>query len=294
MKKRAIGKLCVLAGASFIFMGLTAACDFFDFLEEDDYFIPGSTSAEAAEVDQGEEYRVNLVNSQDDHWYEITTTNDGFWDRVQISITDVYLDMRVELHVYDSEMNRIINTARPGNAGANLIENFATTGGLYYVRVTNDYYRYPRTGPYTIKIENLDANDQYEPNDTHGDAYDLGQLPVDDPVSGSIVYMSFNYGTSTYSGDWDWFKYEAISDEDIVVHVSHVSDDLRIAAEFRTPGNTHLTTLRADNQGQTGNFTLTGAQSGQVIYMGVRGERVSTTDQRATRGDYTFTISQDP
>lgn len=294
MQRLSIGRLCVLVGVFLLVMGMMVGCDFFNLLDGDEYFIPGSTSAEAAEIEQGEIYHVNLVNSRDDHWYKIETSNDGIWDRVQISITDVHLEMRVELHVYDSEMNSIISTARPGNAGANLVEDFATTGGTYLVRVTNDYYRYPSTGPYKIQIANKDANDQYEPNDTHAEAYDLGQLPVTDTVSGSIVHMSFSYGTSTYTGDWDWFKFEAINDEDIVVHVSQVSDDLRIAAEFRTPGNTHLTTLRADNRGQTGNFTLTGAQSGQILYMGVRGERVSSSDQRATRGDYSFTISQDP
>ncbi|TVQ26523.1 MAG: hypothetical protein EA383_05295 [Spirochaetaceae bacterium] len=250
-------------------------------------FAGGTSRETAVAIDLDERYSVRLQDTGDEHWFKMTTANDGVWDRIEVDVNEVGSGIRASLRVVDSDGVEVAS-ADAVNVGARVLLTHNTLGGTYYICITD--YAGTGTGAYSLRVRNLDVNSTPgEPNDTHAEAYNLDEFPVLD-ISGTIVHMVYHHTTDTYSGDWDWFKFTTWSDSDISFQVS-VSESLRFGLELRDPSNLLLGRFQAASPGQTGNIFITSVSAGQELYIGIYGHRISSSDQTATHGDYTLSIT---
>ncbi len=217
-----------------------------------------------------------LVSGDEEDWFKVTTENDGIWDYVQFDVTDVDDDLEVRFAVFNIDGNEVF-AVNSGDRGANLRHTLATRGGVYYIRVTSRWGSVGN-GEYTLGVQNLDANDQYEPNDSRNEAYDLGLLPISD-INGMIIWTP---------GDEDWFKFQTDSDDPFTITVSDVGDDLQVNLRIEDePGNSH--TINSGSQGadvviSSDNMTYISPESGKTFYVRVQGRF------NGHRGPYTLSI----
>ena len=293
--KLVFGKTIGFSLAAVITVVLVGSCELLQDAVSDPSFTPGNSASDAAQIDRDTSYTVTLESANDNHWFKFDTDPeyDGAWDRVEVRVSDVGgSGVRISLLVQDSEGENRINSTAP-NDGANITRDYATPGGTYYVRVTN--YWQSGTGPYTLTVRNLDMVDEYEPNDTFETAYDLGTLPATD-INATIVTMSYNYVNGEYSGDFDWYKFETISENDLVVSFTNVSDTLRVGFRLYDDNRSPITDpFQYYNLGQSVQITFDDGipPAGTVMYLKVFGSIQSSTHATPSRGDYTLSITQE-
>ena len=277
-----------LTAAAVAALAMLASCEALAGLVEGSYFQPGSSRSNAARIELDETYTVHLADANDEHWFRVQTGNDGVWDQVRYSVTDVDGNVRAAMVVQDRDGVNKINSTAP-NDGANLIREDATLGGEYFVRVTNHWLS--GTGLYRLTVTNLDANDAYEPNDTRGTAYDLGGLPAVG-IEGTILHMTYHVVTNEYGGDFDWFTFETVDENDVEVAITQVSSTLRIGIRIYNEAGTRLAQVTADNMGQTGMATISSVEPGQRYFVGLFGAIKTPTHYEPTTGSYTMSITQ--
>ena len=216
-----------------------------------------------------------IVSSEEPDWYKITTENDVIWDYVQFKLEDVSSELTVKLVVLNSSYNEVINTYA-STAGADLTNLLATPGGVYYVKVESNWSG--DDGEYTLSIQNQDANDSHEPNDTEDSAKEL-TLPASD-INGTVIWTP---------GDDDWFTFTSGSSDPITFSVSDVGTNLAAQIEIKEDGGASWT-----YSGDTGNTitTDTGDSSnltpaaGETYFVRIGGR------WNNDYGDYTLSISQ--
>lgn len=269
-------------------LGALSGCEWLGGLADGGYFRPGSSLATAAPIELDEEYRANLESETEEHWYQIDTTDDDIWDRMEVIITEPGEALKARISLRDGD-NQVLRTRNASNRGANVRADAATQGGRHYLRITQ-FYNYGGAGSYTVQVTMLDLVDEYEPNDTRTDAYPLGTVPHTD-IEATIVYSRYS-DSDGYYGDLDWYSFSADSDGDIVVHITEVDEDLRIGMRaYNHDTGTHIVSGEAGNAGQTGTLTLENATAGITYSVGIYGARPFGSTV-GTWGSYTMSIYQ--
>ncbi len=259
---------------------------------DNDFFQPGSSRDGAAEIDLDTEYRANLESAGDEHWSLIETDDDDIWDRLEVRITNAGDGLRARGDLRDGD-NRTLGTWNSANRGASVSASAPTQGGRHYLRIT-EFHTTGAAGPYTVEVRTLDLVDEYEPNDTRTDAYDLGDVKPEgheDGISGieaTIVYSVYS-DSDGYYGDLDWYKFTATDDSDIRVRISQVDEALPIGIWVYDQAGTRLGSVEAENAGQTGYLDLENPTPGVTYSVGLYGARPFGSTV-GTRGSYTMNI----
>jgi hypothetical protein len=138
-----------------------------------------------------------ISSSSDKDWYKLRFDNRGSYEKIKIAITNTASTLETKIRVYNS--NRAVfefgglTTHYAGSEGADLYCYPVLFDTAVYVEVFGNGDR----GSYTITLGALGANDDYEPNETRANAYDLGKLPMSGPINGVLLSSVEN----------DWFKF---------------------------------------------------------------------------------------
>ncbi|MBS3771722.1 MAG: hypothetical protein V5A59_07365 [Bacteroidales bacterium] len=258
-------------------------------LDYNDEYAPNDSRDEAHDLGTlpAEEVKGVIVSGDEQDWFKFTTENERIWDYVQFDVTDVAEDMEINLAVYNSEGEEVFSkhTSTPG---ANLTEvKLPTSGGTYYVEVKDRWEEDSESGDYTLDIANLDANDEYEFNDTRDDVYDLGTTSILD-IQGAIIY------TDEDNGDLDWYMFESTSNEPFTLSFTDLDEDLEVYFEIEDEsGNDYSTSNSpgADLNVSSDDMRDIEAKDGGIYYLKVRGHWGGGIFG-GDRGDYTLSIEQ--
>lgn len=250
-------------------------------LDHNDEYAPNDELSEAYDLGILPASDINgiIASNTEEDWFKFTTENDGVWDYVKFDLTDVCSSFRARMRIYN-ENGKEIGSVTAETNGQSLGYTLATNGGTYYVRI----FRYTGTvesGEYTLNIANLDANDDYAPNDTRETAYNLGTLPQIG-LEGKIIL----------GGEEDWYEFTTINDNPIVVNLTSVGENLRASIRL-TDGTTasNFTTGSSGSDIIDYQFSGIGSPSqaieeGKTYYFRVSGYLNSN------RGEYTLSIEQ--
>lgn len=253
-------------------------------LDYNDEYAPNDSRDDAHDFGTlpAEEVQGILVSGDEEDWFKFTTENDGIWDYVQFDITDVADEVAIRLTIYNADGEEIFS-GDADTPGANFSYKLATPGGTHYVKINSKWEEDTGSGEYTLDIANLDANDQYEFNDTQDEAYDLGTTSISD-IQGSII----NTGNSN-GEDVDWYKFESTSDEPFTVSLTELDEDLtldlKIIDESGNDYSTYNGTSGADLHVSSEDMNIS-AETGGIYYVKIEGR---WGDQH---GDYTLSIEQ--
>ena len=168
-------------------------------LNANDGFEPNESSDQAHDLGGLPVNEVNgsIVAKSENDWYKFTTSNDGIWDKVNISVQNNSDDLELYFDLHDAQHNKIDDLG--GGNGANLDHTMATKGGTYLLDLKSRYEQ--NTGDYVLNIQNQELNDNNEPDDTFEDAREINSYPTGD-ISGTIVVEAANDN----GGDYEFFK----------------------------------------------------------------------------------------
>lgn len=160
------------------------------------------------------------VGGIEEDWFKFTTENDGLWDRVLFALSDVGEGLRPRMTLYEDDGSTVVFThpSQAPDPGSSQSANLGTPGGTYFLRIDNHWSTY---GPYTLSIENLDLIDDFEPNDSRGEAHDLGALPLSAPIEAIIA-------AGESSRDADWFSFTTPNTDNFTVSISDPGERLRV------------------------------------------------------------------
>jgi len=221
-----------------------------------------------------------LVSGDEEDWFKFSTANDGIWDYVQFDVTEVAEDLEITMEVYDAEGEKVF-TEDPSNPGANLSHKMATSGGTYWVKIKERWGDDSKSGNYTLNVANLDANDDYEFNDSKNDAHDLGTTPISG-IQGTIIYNP---------GDDDWYMFESASDAAFTVSLTDLDEDLEAVLEIEDASGENNYSTTNSNPGadivvNTDDISEIIPEAGGIYYVKVKGR------WDGDRGDYTLAVDQ--
>jgi len=255
-------------------------------LDYNDEYAPNDSRDEAHDLGTlpAQEVKGVIVSGDEKDWFKFTTENNRIWDYVQFDVTNVAEDLQVNLTVFNSDGEEVFSE-NTSTKGANLTEvKLPTSGGTYYVEVKDRWEENSVSGNYTLDIANLDANDEYEFNDTRDDAYDLGTTPISN-IQGKIIFTE---------GDDDWYMFTSASNEPFTLSFTDLDEDLEVYFEIEDgSGNDYSTSNNpgADLNVSSDDMRNIEAEDGGNYYLKVRGHW-SGGIFGGDRGDYTLSIDQ--
>lgn len=164
-----------------------------------------------------------LVGTQDQDWFVCSTENDGYWDRIELSLSQIDETVAPSISVYDVEGDELC-TSQPGEAGADTSCTVVTNGGLLVFSVSAeiggiDY------GAYTVSIDELAENDAFEPNEGVADAAVFSTSSVPFAFEAALVSAA----------DVDWYALSAPGDETYRFSLVNDALDEELHLEFFRP-----------------------------------------------------------
>ncbi len=176
-------------------------------LDANDAQAPNHTQATAASVSFDTSYPGTIVSIYEDDWYTVSNTDSDRWERFQMRITDVATDLAAGYFIYDAAQTEIYANNSATSAftkGADQIYSFASKSSDFFFRVcgwNNVMHRpYGSSGTYSFEVLDLNANDDFEPDDTLANAREVTTFSAD--YAGTIVVDAANDN----GGDYEWFK----------------------------------------------------------------------------------------
>ena len=229
---------------------------------------PNNTRDEATVLTMGQKIDGYMTTSDTD-WFTFVPGNVNQYDVTLIEITNHSESLEVNVEILDKDGNHIDDYHSDG--GANLSINFSNPGGTYYLKLTSYYGQ--TEGSYSLKVSDTHANDEFEPNDTRDDAYDLGTLPAIEK-QGVLV--------STYEQDWYKFTTENNGVWDVVhFYFKNNTEDFELEMTIFDSEGSQIEDIFGQG-GQNLEFNL--FTKGGTFYIHVN------SYYGQTQGSYTFTI----
>jgi len=261
-------------------------------LDANDDLAPNHTLATAAPIDFGTSYPSTIVSIYEDDWYTVSNAGSDRWDRFEMRITNVSPDLAAGYFIYDDAQNEIFadNSALSGfTTGADQIYTFESKSTAFFFRVCgwNNVMHSPNgsSGSYAFEVLDLNANDDYEPDDTLESAREVGVAGISDyqaDYSGTVVVTAANDN----GGDYEWFKVYADASTSIVFSVDPEGTDTEMHFNLYNSVGAYLQKLDGD-PGQTLNFTYNNTGGADFFYIEL-GAFVRDT------GNYTITFNESP
>ena len=216
-----------------------------------DEYEPNNSQTEAFTITLGTWYE-GYVDNKDFDWFIFTTSNINNFDSVLIYIQNLSEELEIECTLYNDQVEELVSLG--GESGQSIYISLTTPGGTYYVKIFSRFGQ--NAGDYKLKVSNLNANDDYEPNEIIDDAYDLGTLPITD-LNAVLI--------SQYEADWYMFETQNSDYYDIIsVSITNQSEELELGVELKdAQGN--LIDARGGGSGTNLNFTF--ATIGGTFYI---------------------------
>ncbi|TVQ28348.1 MAG: hypothetical protein EA383_00760 [Spirochaetaceae bacterium] len=305
VRRWAAGLKAGLIVATTVLLSLTllVGCDFLGALFglEVDPYEPNDSIADAYPIELGESYTAYISENDADFFSFRPAHGADTYDEVEIRVTDTGSDLRIGLALYDPQGERF--AARTVNTkGANLTYTLATPGlnpgENFYVRFSgtwgvggwevDGYGDYHTQGPYTFRVRNLNANDEFAPNHTMGTAH---PITVGQSYDGVIV--------SRYERDFFEFVAESTSMSFDVI----AGGDLKVGVVVYNSGGSVIRSETVNTSGANLSVTWEDFDVGATYYVRFNGtwgksgwiiggsEPGTGTGDANSRGPYTFVVS---
>jgi len=274
---------------------LLGSCDWLGSLVGADDYEPNDSIGEAVPIELDENYSAYIGEDDADFFSFRPAHGSDTYDAVEISVTGAGDDLKVGLALYDPD-GQLFTSKNVNTGGADLTFTLRTpglpAGDNFYIRFSGtDGWSgwevegvgdYDTQGPYTFKVRNLDANDEFAPNHTRGTAH---PITIGESYSGVLV--------STY--ETDWFSFTANSTS-MTLTVTDTGSDLYLGAAWYGEGGNLIENETFETKGETGTITLDGMTAGEKHYLRLSGTdgwigwEVDSVGDRDSRGPYTFSV----
>ena len=211
-------RILILLGVILI---ITASCKKDDPFKDD--YEPNDSRSSAVTVTLGESYKASIAKDDRD-WFLFTVENEGIIDITSIVIAEVTANLDIGLALYSGTGSPI--GAIHSDPGMDLGINLATRGGSYYLEIYS--HSGENQGHYTLKIENLEVNDDYEPDDNFAQARAVETFPSG-AITGNIIWEASD---NEPSGDWEFFKVLARAGKKVSFQVGPAAHDINLQYEL--------------------------------------------------------------
>jgi len=159
-------------------LGITFACEVGDDIDESQYE-PNDSEEEATQIGVYDSI-TGHIGENDVDFFEFDANRD-YIDFTQINVNNRDNYNEIEARIFDEYMDETSKLI--GTQGENLRIKFANTGGKYFIKLKsyND-----KEGNYTLTIDELEANDDFEPDNTLSQAREINTFPVHE-INGTIL-----------------------------------------------------------------------------------------------------------
>ncbi len=160
-----------------------------------DEYEPNNSLTEAIELTL--ETQINASISKGDHdFYSFTVDNQEIIENALIELGNFSDNLQLVCSIYDDLGN--IRVTYEGGEGTGYAIKWPTTGGTYYLEISDKSG--DEEGDYTIKVTDLNDNDDNEPNDTFSQSKVISSIPA--TITGTIVADADANNTL---GDFEFF-----------------------------------------------------------------------------------------
>jgi hypothetical protein len=185
MKKRSI---FTNAPIFVIILIIALACEMGENIDEKKHE-PNDSEEEATEITTYDSIN-GYIGENDVDFFEYDA-NRNYLDFTRLTINNLDTYNEIETRIFDEYMDEVEKLI--GTQGENLQIKFANTGGKYFIKVKsyND-----KEGEYTMSVSDLDANDDFEPDNTLSQGREIDYYPTNEMV-GTILtdsdYKAIDY-----------------------------------------------------------------------------------------------------
>lgn len=256
-------------------------------LDVNDSLAPNHSREEAAEVAFGTDYQGVLVSKYEDDWFHVANPDSGTWEQYTVSLTDVSAELARNIAVYNDDGDEIHH-----NDGAALVVGKGTP--LTYTFISKDPGTYVwvygwdnimhsphgSSGSYTFRIDDNDANDDNEPDDTFADARVIDQVPAT-PLSGTILTDAANDN----GGDFEFFKVSLPDGKKALWEVDPAASDTELHFKVYNAEQSYLGN-EDGSDGETISGSMNNNSGSDTFFFISLGAFVGDN------GDYTITFTQ--
>jgi hypothetical protein len=175
MKKRSI---FTIAPIFFIILIIALACEMGENINEKQHE-PNDSEEEATEITTYDSIN-GYIGENDVDFFEYDA-NRNYLDFTRLTVNNLETYNEIEARIFDEYMDEVEKLI--GTQGENLNIKFANTGGKYFIKLKsyND-----KEGEYTMSVSDLDANDDFEPDNTLSQGREIDYYPSNEMV-GTIL-----------------------------------------------------------------------------------------------------------
>jgi len=245
-----------------------------------DEYEPNNSITEAIELTL--ETQINASISKGDHdFYSFTIVdNQKIIKNALIELGNFSDNLQLVCSIYDDLGN--LRVTYEGGAGTGYAIKWPTTGGSYFLEISDKSG--DEEGHYTIKVTDLNDNDDNEPNDTFSQATVISSYPTGN-ISGTIVVTA---STEYPNGDFDFFLVLVSANKKVDFTVSPLASDLELHFKIYDESQILVDEGLDGNDGQVLNFYLNNPSGSDVtMYIklgGILGESLN--------GNYTISFTE--
>lgn len=233
----------------------TALILFLNACEKDDPFKdeyePNNSQSEATDLTLGSEISASLAKGDHD-WYYFTVDNSGIIDIAKIEITNNSSDMEIVFSLYNSQGDQL-GPSFTGDAGESLYIRLSTRDGSYYIELSEKSG--DEEGHYSLKVTDLNANDDNEPDDDFSDSKVRIITSIPATFTGIIVADA---DTDNPHGDFEFFSITVPGNSTIIATAKPVGttdmklnletfNDMHVSIESFTGGEGHVISIPLEN-----------------------------------------------
>ena len=162
----------------FIILIFALACEMGDTIDEKKHE-PNDSEEEATEITTYDSIN-GYIGENDVDFFEYDA-NRNYLDFTRLTVNNLDSYNEIEARIFDEYMDEVEKLI--GTQGDNLQIKFANTGGKYFIKLKsyND-----KEGEYTMSVNDLDANDDFEPDNTLSQGREIDYYPTNEMV-GTIL-----------------------------------------------------------------------------------------------------------
>lgn len=188
-----------------------------------DAFEPNDSRLVARKLDLGNPIEAG-IGEEDHDWYLVIVDNNDIIDITEIALTDVSANLDAACNLYDVNGNHFYG--KHADPGLDFSISMASRGGSYFIEIYS--YSDRNEGYYTLTVSDTDSNDDYEPDESFGNARLISSFPSGE-LTGNII---FEAGVEEPEGDWEFFKVMAGAEKKISFFVSPDEEDMILQYEL--------------------------------------------------------------
>jgi hypothetical protein len=217
-----------------------------------DEYEPNDSRSSAVPVTLGQQYKASIATDDRD-WFSFTIDNGGIIDVTSILVSEVTANLDIGMTLYEASGSPIGTIF--SDPGMDIGINLATRGGSFYLEIYS--YSGSNKGHYSLVIENLGLNDDYEPDDNFAQARLIETFPSGS-ITGNVIWEA---STDEPNGDWEFFKVLVSAGRKVSFQVSPAAQDIKL--QYELFGNDQLSlgspVLGSEGEALSSSFNNPGA-----------------------------------